>query len=85
MPYRVEWVRPASRAFERLPSVVRARIERAIDALTTNPRPSGSRSVVSGAGDLRIRVGDYRVLYEVDDASRTVLILKIAHRSEAYR
>ena len=60
------------------------RIARAIDALANNPRPAGA-TVLQGEGSiLRLRVGDYRILYEVDDVSRQVLILRIAHRRDIY-
>ncbi|HEY7030531.1 MAG TPA: type II toxin-antitoxin system RelE/ParE family toxin [Thermomicrobiales bacterium] len=85
MAYDIEWLRSASKAFDRLPPAVRQRLERAITALADNPRPSGVRSVVTGAGELRLRAGDSRVIDEVDDSARTVLIVKVAHRSEAYR
>jgi mRNA interferase RelE/StbE len=58
---------------------------RAIERLATNPRPKGCRKL-EGADNLwRIRVGDYRVIYSVDDARRIVDIIAIRHRSEAYR
>jgi len=60
-------------------------MERAIDTLTRNPRPSGKLvKAIQGAKDafLRYRVGDYRILYEVLDADRTVLILSIVHRRD---
>ena len=85
MAYRIEWHRAAGRAFDRLPTQIQARVGRAIDGLAADPRPSGTRSVVSGAGELRLRVGDYRVIYEVDDRAQTVLVVKIAHRGDAYR
>jgi len=56
-----------------------------IDTLELNPRPSECRKLVSARTALyRIRVGDYRVVYEVDDRAVTVLIVRIAHRSAAY-
>ena len=85
MPYEIEWLRVASRSFDRLPSLVQQRMTRAIDALADAPRPSGARAVVSGGGALRLRVGDDRIIYEVDDNARKVLIVKVAHRSDVYR
>jgi mRNA interferase RelE/StbE len=56
----------------------------AIDALADDPRPSGCAKL-AGRDDYRIRVGDYRVVYAVDDDKRVVLIARIAHRREVYR
>ena len=58
---------------------------RRIELLATNPRPAGCRKL-EGAEDLwRIRIGDYRVIYSVDDARRIVDVSAVRHRSDAYR
>ena len=85
MTYRVEVSRSAARAFERPPRAERLRLERAIDALSKNPRPPGKLvKAIQGNKDafLRMRVGNYRVMYEVDDPNKTVLILGIIHRKD---
>ena len=56
----------------------------AIESLSSNPRPRGARKLVDQPG-WRIRVGDYRVLFEVDDASRVVTVYRAGHRSDVYR
>gem|GEM_PF-66642 len=61
------------------------RIVKAIDALSIDPRPSGSRPLVGYPDLWRIRVGDYRVVYTVKDAELVVLALRVAHRSTIYR
>ncbi len=50
-----------------------------------DPRPAGVRSLTREAGFLRLRVGDYRIMYQVDDLNRSVLVVKIGHRGEVYR
>ena len=61
-----------------------ARIDRKILCLTDQPRPAGCKKL-KGHPDLwRIRIGDYRVVYAVNDALRTVEILRVAHRREVY-
>lgn len=60
------------------------RIGAAIDALAVEPRPSGVVRL-AGRDDFRIRVGDYRIVYAVDDAARLVLVARIAHRRDVYR
>lgn len=74
----------AARAFRRLRGAVRERIESAIDALAADPRPRGAAKLV-GRDDFRIRVGDYRIVYAVDDEQQLVLVARIAHRREVYR
>ncbi len=61
-----------------------ARVSRAIDSLAENPRPSGCLKVKTSEGRWRIRVGDWRVGYEINDALQTVTIVTIGHRSEFY-
>ena len=85
MTFRVELARSAARGFERAPRSERKRLERAIDALARNPRPSGKLvKAIHGTKDqfLRMRVGDYRIMYEVLDADRLVLILGIVQRKD---
>jgi mRNA interferase RelE/StbE len=83
--YRTEFLPSAARAFEKLPLVARRRVARAIDGLTLNPRQVGAHKL-SGSEDVwRLRVGDYRVLYQVGDATLLVLIVKLGHRREVYR
>jgi mRNA interferase RelE/StbE len=60
------------------------RIAAAIDGLAIDPRLTGSVKL-AGRDDLRIRVGDYRIVYSVDDAEDLVIIARIAHRRDVYR
>jgi mRNA interferase RelE/StbE len=74
----------AVRAFGKLRGRLRDRIENAIDGLAADPRPFGAVKL-AGRDDYRIRVGDYRIVYAVDDAELLVLVARIAHRREVYR
>jgi mRNA interferase RelE/StbE len=56
----------------------------AIDRLTVDPRHQGSTKL-AGRDDYRVRVGDWRIVYEVDDQRRRVVIIRVAHRSDVYR
>ncbi len=67
-----------------LPRSIHYRIANRISALQENPRPAGTKKL-KGGGGYRLRMGDYRVVYTVDDNSRTVIITVVAHRREAYR
>ncbi|MDQ6879456.1 MAG: type II toxin-antitoxin system RelE/ParE family toxin [Candidatus Dormibacteraeota bacterium] len=84
MTYRVEVSRSAARVFERAPRTERLRLERAIDALSKNPRPPGKlvKAIQCKDAFLRMRVGYYRLIYEVDDPNKMVLILGIIHRKD---
>ena len=74
----------AVRAYRRLHGSIKARVAAAIDGLSTNPRPVGAARL-AGSDDLRIRIGDYRIVYAIDDSRRFVIVARIAHRSEVYR
>jgi mRNA interferase RelE/StbE len=84
VPYEIRLHPEAARAFRRLQNPLRARIAAAVDALANDPRPAGTTKL-AGRDDYRIRVGDYRVVYAVDDDEHLVLIARIAHRREVYR
>lgn len=62
-----------------------SRFEETILGLYENPRPQNSKKLSGGGSKWRIRVGDYRILYELDDAQRIVKVYRIAHRREVYR
>ena len=79
-------LRPAAvRDLKSLPSGVRTRIEKAIVRLADEPRTSGTRKLVSFENEWRLRVGDYRVLYLINDPEQRIMIARVAHRREAYR
>ena len=75
----------AQRDLRGLPPDVFERIIPAIRGLARAPRPKGCRKIVGSHSDWRLRVGDYRVVYEIDDAERTVRIMYVRHRRDAYR
>lgn len=76
----------ARRSIERLPRDVQERVRSRIDALAENPRPHGVKRLTGRTGDLlRLRVGDYRVIYRVEDARLVVVVVTVSHRREVYR
>jgi mRNA interferase RelE/StbE len=83
--YAVAFSRSAARELERLPDKAVQRLVLAIRGLQEDPRPRGCRKLVGEDTTHRIRVGDYRVVYEVDDEARTVLITRVRHRKDAYQ
>lgn len=84
MPYRVELRPRADKQLRALPRPVQLRIVAALDQLADEPRPQGVRKL-SGAENLyRIRIGDYRVVYEIQDRLLLVLVVRIGHRRDIY-
>ncbi len=83
--YRILLERAAERDLRRLPTDVHDRIIRAIQGLRGNPRPPGCRKLIGTENDWRIRVGDYRVVYDVDDTARVIRVNRVRHRREVYR
>ena len=74
----------AVRELGKLPADERARVRDACHGLADDPRPSGSRKLTGRPG-MRIRVGRYRVIYEVDDPAREVTVMHVGHRRDVYR
>lgn len=83
--YRVLLERGVEKDLARLSSEIHARVIAGIQALAANPRPPGCRKLVGGKSDWRIRVGDYRVIYEIGDEIRVVRVNRVRHRREVYR
>lgn len=82
--YTVHIKRSAEKEMDELPTSVFDRIAEAVLELETDPRPHGSRKL-RGTDGYRIRVGVYRILYTIDDASRIVEIVAVGHRRDVYR
>ena len=68
---------------DRLPAVIHARISKRILPLEDNPRPRGVKKL-SGREEYRLRVGDYRILYVIDNKHRVVAVVAVGHRREVY-
>ncbi len=84
MSYHVDFTTAAARQVRKLPRPVRDRILDAVEGLIDDPRPHGAKKLVGEQTAWRIRVGDYRVIYDVFDAELTVTVVRAAHRREAY-
>lgn len=86
MTYRIELLPAAVRSIADLPKNITAKIDAHIVALATTPRPVGSKKLRGvNPTTYRLRVGDYRVVYRVDDGGRVVLVVDVGHRREVYR
>lgn len=84
MTYSVRIAPAAERQLRKFDPQVRRRVQAAIDLLATNPRPPKATQLVGGAGEWRVRTGDYRIVYEVHDDQIVVLILRVGHRRDIY-
>lgn len=84
MSYRVSILRRAQKELGDLPTGAFERVRDALRALAEEPRPGGCKKL-QGREGWRIRVGDYRVLYKIDDTQQTVEVVHIGHRRDVYR
>ena len=83
--YEIVFARSARKELQALPHIVAERILEKVELLALNPRPSGSKKLRGHSSLWRIRVGEYRVIYSIDDNNRVVDVSVVRHRSEAYR
>ena len=83
MTYAIEFTKSAQKEVKKLDPVTRKRVLAAINRLAHNPRVGKTRQMV-GSKSWRMRVGAYRVVYDINDGKLTVLILKAKHRSKVY-
>lgn len=84
MTYVIAILRRAQKELSDLPQEAYDRVRDAIRGLVAEPRPNGSKKL-AGRNGWRIRVGSYRVIYEIDDSNHSVIILQIGHRRDVYR
>lgn len=82
MPHRVELTPTAQRQIRGLPREVQVRLAKPIQALEENPRPTGVRKLRGREQTWRIRFGPYRIIYDIHDDRRLVVILRVVRRSE---
>ncbi len=85
MTYRIDVLPAAVREMRRIHPQMRARVRGAVLKLAANPRPPGAVALKDRPGFLRVRVGDYRVIYSVQDDVLTVVVVRVGHRSDVYR
>lgn len=85
MTYTVEFSTAARRQFRKLPRNVQTIIQHEVDALADEPRPHGVEKMSGEDNAYRVRVGDYRIVYEIHDAVLVVVVVRVGHRREVYR
>lgn len=84
MSYHVEFTAAAARQVKKLPHIARGRILDAITNLGEDPRPQGAKKLVGEQTAWRIRIGEYRVIYDISDTKLTITVVRAAHRREVY-
>jgi len=85
LKYRIEFKRSAAKVLKKLPKPDRRRIRDKIDSFTEN-LPDPATTKMKGDNPFhRVRVGDYRIIYEIHEGTLVILVLKIGHRKEVYR
>ena len=83
--YSIEFLPTALKELSKLPLEVQQRIADRIDELKTNPYPPGIKALKSGDGRLRLRVGDYRVIYRIEADNLVIIVIKVGHRRNIYK
>jgi mRNA interferase RelE/StbE len=83
--YVLEFLPRAEKALRRLPKGAATRISRAIESLAIEPRPHGCKNLEAYENQYRIRVGNYRIVYQVEDRRLVVLIIDLGDRKDIYR
>ena len=84
MTYEVRLAPAAVRQLRKLDPPGRRRVQAAIDLLAEDPRPPGARQLVGGAGEWRVRTGDFRIIYDIRDEELIVLVVTVGHRRDVY-
>ena len=84
MKYDVQILRRAQKELSKLPNISYERVKNKIRALANNPRPEGCKKLIGREG-WRIRVENYRIIYEIDDTQHLITILHIGHRQNIYK
>jgi mRNA interferase RelE/StbE len=83
--YEIEFAASAAKAFSKLDRSVQQRLARHIDLLAQDPRPHGAKKLQGADNLYRIRAGDYRILYSINDKVLMVLVVAIGHRKDIYK
>ena len=83
--YRVEWKKSAKKELKKLDKQVIPRILQAVESLAENPYSSDSKKLVGSDSIYRIRVGNYRIIYNIKSSVLTIEVIKVGHRQEIYR
>ena len=85
MPFRIEWKKSTRKDLRKLPAITGERIVQAVEGLAANPFPHGVEKLSGSQYAYRIRLGDYRIVYEVVMDLKLIEIQRVRHRKDVYR
>lgn len=85
MPYQIEFAPAARRQIKKLPKAAQSAIVARLEALAEHPRPPGCKKLSGEEHLYRIRTGDYRIVYQVQDARLMVMVIRVGDRKDVYR
>lgn len=85
MSYQIQVAPAALRRLRTLDPTARRRVQAAVELLAGEPRPATATKLVGGAGEWRVRTGDYRIVYEIHDRVLVVLVVVVGRRRDTYR
>ena len=83
--YRIEWKNSAKKELRKLDRTVIPKIVAAVESLATTPHPEGHKKLQGSEHTYRIRIGDYRVVYSIEDQVLLIEIVKVGHRKNIYK
>ncbi|MBH8555133.1 type II toxin-antitoxin system RelE/ParE family toxin [Nostocaceae cyanobacterium CENA357] len=83
--YQIELTKSATKQLNKLPINIKERIDARILDLAIEPRPDGVKKIKGDENSYRIRVGDYRIIYEIYDEILLISVVKVGHRSKIYK
>ena len=83
--YKVELARSAEKDLRKIDPAQLPFIYQSLESLGTNPRPTGVKKLAGATRTYRVRIGSYRIVYDVEDDRLIIFVVRIAHRKEAYR
>jgi mRNA interferase RelE/StbE len=84
MSYRIVIPKPAQKQLDNISKIERDRLILTLRSLANDPRPNGVKKLKGYDNTYRVRVGDYRIIYEIKDRELIVLLLSVSHRKDAY-
>jgi len=82
--YRIEFLKTAQKELLKLPREIQRRMAAKLDALLSDPYPPDAKKLRNGNGRFRIRIGNYRIIYRIEEEQLVILIIKIGHRRNIY-
>ena len=83
--YKIEWKNSAKKELKRLPRQVIAKVISAVEKLPNNHHPAGSKKLVGTEHTYRLRVGDYRIVYSIQNDLLIIEVVRVAHRKDVYK